>query len=119
MENTQDQKLYRDVVQKAWEDADFKKELMADPVAAIESVTGVRLNIPAGKRIVVRDQSEESTAYINIPAAKDTDNVELNEEQLELVAGGQSVASFIDVTIYPTFPPIDCFPIKPIVYTKS
>jgi hypothetical protein len=36
---------------------------------------------------VVRDQTEESTVFINIPAIPETD-VELNEQELEKVAGG-------------------------------
>jgi hypothetical protein len=40
MEFSQEQKLYGEIVQKAWEDADFKNELVANPVAAIEKLTG-------------------------------------------------------------------------------
>jgi len=88
MEITQEQKLYAEIVQKAWEDAEFKKELVANPVAAIEKITGKKLNLPEGKTFVVRDQTDESSIYINIPAKSNVDNVELNEEQLEAVAGG-------------------------------
>jgi len=88
MEFTKEQKLYQEVVQKAWEDADFKARLIANPVEAIEKLTGQKLNIPEGKTFVVRDQTEESTVYINIPAKQEMVDVELNEEQLEAVAGG-------------------------------
>jgi hypothetical protein len=87
MEFSQEQKLYAEVVQKAWEDADFKKELTANPVEAIEKLTGRKLIISEGKTLVVRDQTDESTVYINIPAKTAMDD-ELNEEQLEAVAGG-------------------------------
>jgi hypothetical protein len=87
MEFTAEQKLYADIVQKAWEDANFKKALVENPVATIESFTGQKLNLPAGKTLVVRDQTDEQTVYINIPATPEV-NVELNEEQLEAVAGG-------------------------------
>jgi hypothetical protein len=87
MEFTQEQKLYADIVQKAWEDTTFKKELVANPVATIEKFTGKKVNLPEGKTIVVRDQTDESVVYINIPAAPEVD-AELNEEQLEAVAGG-------------------------------
>jgi len=91
MEFTQEQKLYQEIIQKAWEDAAFKSELVANPVAAIEKMTGVKLNLPEGKTIVVRDQTNESTVYVNIPSAgPSTDDVELNEEQLEAVAGGST-----------------------------
>ena len=89
MEFSQEQKTYAEIVQKAWDDAEFKKELLNDPVAAIEKLTGKRLNLPEGKRLVVRDQTDESAVYINIPSApKNSTDVELNEEQLEAVSGG-------------------------------
>ncbi|GAB3224864.1 NHLP leader peptide family RiPP precursor [Spirosoma arcticum] len=88
MEFTQEQKLYGEVVQKAWEDAQFKSELMANPVAAIEKLTGQKLNLPQGKTLVVRDQTDETTVYINLPTKPNTEDMELNEDQLEAVAGG-------------------------------
>ncbi|WBX76789.1 NHLP leader peptide family RiPP precursor [Tenacibaculum ovolyticum] len=98
MEMTQEQKLYQDVVQKAWEDVAFKEELVANPVAAIEKLTGAKLNLPEGKTIVVRDQTNESTVYINIPAEQKLEDVELNDDQLEAVAGGVHVVQpFVDV----------------------
>ena len=109
MEFTQDQKMYAEIVQKAWEDADFKKELVANPVAAIEKFTGRKLNLPEGKTIVVRDQTDESVVYINIPAAsKQSVDVELNEEQLDTVSGGIAVwppKGFPWNPFPPTFPP--------------
>lgn len=89
MEFTQDQKLYAQIVQKAWDDVTFKQELIANPVAAIEKLTGNKMNLPEGKTLVVKDQTDESKVYINIPApAKQSVDVELNEEQLEAVSGG-------------------------------
>jgi hypothetical protein len=88
MEFTQEQKLYAEIVQKAWDDADFKKQLVENPVAAIENFTGKKLNLPAGKTFVVRDQTDESAIYINIPAAPKAVDAELNDAQLEAVAGG-------------------------------
>lgn len=87
MEFTQEQKLYAEVVQKAWEDENFKKELVANPVEAIENLTGRKINLPEGKTLVVRDQTAEDTVYINIPAKPEMD-MELNEQELEAVAGG-------------------------------
>ena len=87
MELTQEQKLYAEVVQKAWEDTQFKKELIANPIQAIEQLTGQKVNLPEGKTLIVKDQTDESTVYINIPAKPNLD-VELDEEQLELISGG-------------------------------
>lgn len=89
MEFSQEQKTYAEVVQKAWESPEFKSELMINPAGAIEKFLGKKLELPTGKTLVVRDQTDESTVYINIPAQpKYKADVELNEEQLELVAGG-------------------------------
>lgn len=88
MEITKEQKLLQTIIQKAWEDTSFKQELIINPVEAIEKLTGKKVNLPKGKTIVVRDQTEETVVYINIPAQPNMDDVELNEEQLEIVAGG-------------------------------
>jgi len=88
MKLTKEQKLFQTVVQKAWEDSAFKTALMADPINAIENLTGKRINVPEGKTLVVRDQTDESVVYINIPAQQSMDDVELTEEQLEIIAGG-------------------------------
>lgn len=88
MELTQEQKLFQEIVEEAWGNTEFKKNLVSNPVATIENFTGKKLNIPKGKKLVVRDQTDESTVYINIPANQ-LENIELNEEQLEAVAGGK------------------------------
>ena len=88
MEFAQQQKLYGEIVQKAQEDFQFKADLMANPVATIEQLTGQKLNLPQDKVLMVRDQTDEQTVYVNIP--KDPRNMELTEEQMEIVAGGQT-----------------------------
>jgi hypothetical protein len=103
MEFTQEQKIYADIVQKAWEDESFKQELMTNPVTTIEKFTGKKLNLPQGKTIVVRDQTDESIVYINIPAIINFENMELNEEQLEAVAGGKSPIKDFLLYICPSF----------------
>ena len=40
MKLTQEQKLYTEIVKNAWEDENFKKELVANPIEAIENFTG-------------------------------------------------------------------------------
>ena len=75
MELTKTQKLFQQVIEKAWEDETFKKELVADPVSAIEKLTGNKIKLPEGKTLVMED-------------------VELNEEQLEAVAGGKGAPVF-------------------------
>ncbi|MCK8496021.1 NHLP leader peptide family RiPP precursor [Spirosoma sp. RP8] len=106
MEITQEQKLYGQIVQKAWEDATFKAELVANPLSAIEKLIGQKLNLPQGKTLLVRDQTDEGTVYINLPTKVNTEDVELNEEQLETVAGGSSLWPIIigPWVPTPTFP---------------
>ncbi|HCN50564.1 MAG TPA: TOMM propeptide domain-containing protein [Chryseobacterium sp.] len=109
MELTQEQKLYAEIVQKAWEDAEFKKELMTNPAEAIEKLTGKKINLPEGKTLVVRDQTDDTNIYINIPAKPKMD-MELNEEQLEMVAGGGTVRDVFNGVLefldYMSTPPI-------------
>jgi hypothetical protein len=88
MEITQEQKFNSQVVQKAWEDAQFMKELMSNPVETMQKLTGQKLHLPSGQKLVVVDQSDESTVYFNIPRKIDINSLELTEEQLEMVAGG-------------------------------
>ena len=88
MEFTQEQKLLQQVVNEAWNNADFKKSLIENPLEAIEALTGEKLNIPEGKTFVVNDQTDTSVVYINIPAEPTMEDLELNEKQLEAIAGG-------------------------------
>lgn len=98
MEISQEQKMYAEIVQKAWDDAGFKKDLLENPVGAIEKLTGKKLNLPEGKKIVVRDQTDESAVYINIPAKpNNNDDIELDDNQLDMVAGGSAVPGVKEV----------------------
>ena len=115
MEFTQEQKIYAEVLQKAWENAEFKKELVANPVEAIEKLTGKKMNLPEGKTLVVRDQTDQSTVYINIPAEqKKVDDLELSDAQLEVVAGGKTLPG-VGLTVLPTiiFVPSPTIPEQP------
>ena len=97
MELTKEQKLTQQIINKAWEDDNFKRELLANPLEAIENLTGEKVVLPAGKKFIVRDQTNEETIYINIPAEQNLEDVELNEEQLEAVAGGASPTIFVQI----------------------
>lgn len=88
MELTNDQKILDAIVKKAWEDPTFKSNLITSPVATIESFLGHSIHLPEGKNIAFVDQTDSSTIFINIPAEVNMEDVELNEEQLDLVAGG-------------------------------
>ena len=88
MELTNDQKILDAIVKKGWEDPTFKSNLITSPVATIESFLGHPIHLPKGKNIAFVDQTDSSTIFVNIPAEVNMEDVELNEEQLDLVAGG-------------------------------
>jgi len=101
------QQLTNTIISKCWEDEAFKKELISSPIKAIEKLTGHPVNLPEGVKIVVNDQTDPSFSHINIPAKVDFDSMdmELTDEQLEIVAGGEVVASvgvgiLIGATLY-------------------
>jgi hypothetical protein len=88
MEITQEHRLNAQVIERAWDDAQFKNELMVNPVSTMEKFTGHKINLPDGKKLMVIDQTDESTVYFNIPKKLNVDDLELTVEQLEMVAGG-------------------------------
>lgn len=91
MELSKEQELMQTIINKAWEDDAFKQELVNNPVAAIEKLTGEQMVLPEGKTLVVRDQTKDQTIFINIPSEPNLEDVELNEDQLEAVAGGMGL----------------------------
>ena len=103
MEFNKEEKTYQEVLQKAWEDNDFKQRLVNNPEATLGEFTGQTMNLPEGKKIVVNDQTDDSVVYINIPRRPNFDDIELNEEQLETIAGGGS--------LLPTLPILPLLPI--------
>ncbi len=73
MKYTQEQQkqgaeLMKALVEKAWENASFKDQLVKNPTAAIEEFTGKGFTMPEGKKVVVEDQTDNSVIYLNIPA---------------------------------------------------
>lgn len=90
MEIAAEQKLNAEIVQKAWEDPQFKAELIKNPAETMEKFAGHKLNLAEGQKLVVIDQTDTSTVYFNIPRKIDIDSLELTEEQLETVAGGST-----------------------------
>ncbi len=91
MNITQGQKVYEEIVQKAWDDNQFKNNLISNPVETIEKFSGNRFRLPEGQTLVVKDQTDESIVYLNIPRKVDINELELTDEQLEMVAGGTDV----------------------------
>ncbi|MDR6759853.1 hypothetical protein J2Y38_000032 [Flavobacterium sp. 2755] len=88
MEQKKEEEVLRLVISKAWEDSNFRKSLIADPIKAIENLTGAKIVLPEGKTLVVNDQTDKSKVYMNIPSEPNIEDIELTEEQLEIIAGG-------------------------------
>lgn len=80
--------LMRVLVEKAWESANFKDQLVKDPIATIENFIGKKFVLPEEKKVVIEDQTDDSIIYFNIPAEPNINELELTEEQLEMIAGG-------------------------------
>jgi len=94
MELRNDQEFLQNLAKKVQEDAQFKKSLLENPVVGIEVFLGHRIIIPQDKKVVIVDQTDPSTIFINLPAVHDTEDIELNEEQLDIVAGGAGDTGF-------------------------
>ena len=88
MKLTKEQKLTQIIIKEALKNESFKKELVENPIQSIERFTNEQVTLPKGKHLVVSDQTDQNSIYINIPAEMNMDDAELNEEQLEAVAGG-------------------------------
>lgn len=88
MEQKKEEEVLRLVISKAWEDVNFRKSLIADPIKAIENLTGAKIVLPEGKTLVVNDQTDKSKVYMNIPSEPNIEDIELTEDQLEIIAGG-------------------------------
>lgn len=87
MDLLNNQSFLQNLAKKAQEDATFKNNLLENPVKSIETFLGQRIILPQGKTIAI-EQTDSSTFSIKLIAAPDTEDVELDEEQLDIVAGG-------------------------------
>ncbi|RKS95387.1 putative ribosomally synthesized peptide [Flavobacterium limicola] len=95
--------LMRALVEKAWESAEFKEQLVKNPLRTIKEFTNNSFTIPENKKLLVEDQTNESIIYLNIPAKLNLDEMELTDDQLEMVAGGDIIAACAIVTVIGMF----------------
>lgn len=82
--------LMQMLVQKSWDNPEFKSQLIKNPVATIQEIAGKEADLSRFQNIVVEDQTNNSIIYFNLPAQPNLDELELTEAQLEGVAGGIS-----------------------------
>jgi hypothetical protein len=80
------------IISKCWEDEAFKQELISNPAQGIEKLSGKPFDLK-GKKLVIVDQTDTSTVYINIPANRE--DMELSENELEGVAGGAGSCNWL------------------------
>jgi hypothetical protein len=91
-EQNQGVQFMNKLIQETHKNVDFKNKLIANPHLALSGFTENELSHLKEKKIIVEDQSNSDFVYINIPAKPDLDNLELTDEQLEAVAGGEVMA---------------------------
>ena len=81
--------LLKILTEKSWESPAFRSQLVKNPQLTIQSVVGENFVVPESKKLVVEDQTDESVIYLNIPGRYDLNDIELSDEQLQVVAGGE------------------------------
>ncbi|WP_299618537.1 NHLP leader peptide family RiPP precursor [uncultured Tenacibaculum sp.] len=80
------QELLNKLVVKSWEDNTFKSQLISNPKETIEEFAQTKFDEKVN--LVVEDQTDSSKIYINIPRNINNEDMELSDEQLETVSGG-------------------------------
>jgi len=74
------------LIEKAWKDDDFRKELLADPNGTVSRELGVSL--PAGTKVSVVEETPDTFVLV-IPSRGDkAPSGNLSASELEKVAGG-------------------------------
>lgn len=82
--------MVNDLISKSYNDSNFKKEFISNPEKVIESSYNVK--VQEGIKLVVEDQSDKNTIFLNIPRKIEIDDLGLTDEELEKVAGGVTSA---------------------------
>lgn len=100
METTKAKNILKTVLTRAWEDDFFKRQLIENPIQAIEKLTGTKVVIPEGKELIFTDQSNRNKIYVNIPYEPDMEDTELTVDQLEQIAGGEQVSDQLIQNLY-------------------
>jgi hypothetical protein len=77
-------KFHIDLIEKSWNDSVFKENLINSPLE-----TSKEVKLGNSKEFVVEDQTDSDTIFLNIPPKPNLDEIELSDEQLEHVSGGE------------------------------
>ena len=86
--NTVRRDLQTRLIEKAWKDPEFRKEVIADPKGWLERTLGQTL--PEQVRIFVHEE-DAYTLHLTIPPVP-ANVAQLTDEELEKVAGGAEVS---------------------------
>ncbi len=78
--------LENQIIQRAWQDAQFRQLLQEDPRKAIGEVLGFEL--PPHLKIHVLEEKEDTFYLVIPPNPNVSEEVPLSAEELDLVAGG-------------------------------
>jgi len=84
---------YQELMHKAATDDEFRGKLLADPRSTLEAVLGV--NLPAGLTVRIVENSPSELTLVIPPAVSS----ELDDDQLEAIAGGKSARQSGDVAL--------------------
>lgn len=86
------EKLIQNLIEKAWSSNEFKDQLIKSPELTIQEFTNKDFTMLENKKLYIEDQTDSSIIFLNIPSKQDHSNMELTDEQLEIVAGGEVMA---------------------------
>lgn len=90
-----DNEIAQQAIEKCWEDEAFKKQFMAQPVEAIKEHFNYDFVLPEGVRVEVCDLTDTTKSYLPLHAEPNWEELELSDEQLEMVAGGDVTVSVV------------------------
>ena len=94
------QEVYGQLIRKASQSHVFKKNLIENPHQTIENEIGNGFRFSTNRNnIIVEDQSDEKIIYLNIPRKINLDELELTDEELEKVAGGNGAPVTTPTTV--------------------
>jgi len=83
--------LETQLIQKAWKEPEFRKQVVRDPKGMLEKQLGKKL--PENLKIYIHEE-DANTLHFTVPPAP-TNLAELSDEELEKVAGGTEMVSAI------------------------
>ena len=88
--------VFHNIIDKCYEDKNYKKTFLADPISKVSELIDPKTILAPDVTLVAMDQSNPKVLYINIPP-KDwynhlPDTMELTDEQLEDISGGEMFA---------------------------